>query len=183
MFPVTDHFASASKAFFESRLAAFGALTNIALQGAEKIVALNMAVAKASTDESAITAKVLFEAKNPQDFISLVTAHAKPNVDKVAAYGRDLTDIVSATKVEFAKVAEAQVTDAQNQVSAWVDGITKNAPIGSESAGALLKSAMASAHDGYQQLNSATKKAVEAAETHVANASGQFAQAAKKAAK
>ncbi|MFD2272362.1 hypothetical protein ACFS07_17545 [Undibacterium arcticum] len=43
-----------------------------------------------------------------------------------------MTDIVSATKAEFSKVADAQVAEVQSKISALVDDIAKNAPAGSE---------------------------------------------------
>ena len=66
MFSLTEQYTSSSKAFFDSRLAEISALTSIALQGAEKIVALNIAVAKASADDSTATAKDFLAAKDPQ---------------------------------------------------------------------------------------------------------------------
>lgn len=182
MFSNTDQFTSAGKAFFESQLAAFNALTTVAVQGTEKIVGLNMAVAKASIEDSMAAAKDLFAAKDPQAFFSLATAYAKPSAEKVADYNRHLTDIVSSTKAEFAKVTDAQVAEVQGKVSDLVDSITKNAPAGSENVIAMLKSSVASAHAGYEQVSNATKQAVEATVAQVTKASDQFTQVTKKAA-
>lgn len=182
MFLNTDHYATASKAFFESQLAAFSALATIAVQGTEKVVALNMAVAKASSEDSMAAAKDLFAVKDPQAFFSLATAFAKPCTEKAAAYSRELTNIVSSTKAEFAKVAEAQVAETQSKVNALVDSIAKNAPPGSENVIAMMKSSVANANAGYEQASKATKQALEATEAHVvAKASDQFAQGVKKA--
>jgi phasin family protein len=141
-----------------------------------------MAAVKASAADSAAAANDLLTAKDPQAFFSLATACAKPNPEKVAAYGRQLTDIVSATKEEFSKVADAQVAEVQSKVSALVDSITKNAPAGSENVIAMFKSSVANAHDGYAKMNSVAKQAIEATEAHVAKASDQLKQVVKKAA-
>ncbi|MFC3107328.1 TIGR01841 family phasin [Undibacterium arcticum] len=182
MFSNTEQYTSASKAFFESQLAALSALTSIAVHGTEKLVALNMEVAKASAADTAAAAKDLLAAKDPQAFFSLATAYTTPNAEKVAAYGRQLTDIVSATKAEFSKVADAQVAEVQSKISALVDDIAKNAPAGSENVMAMLKSSVANAHAGYEQMNSAAKQAVEATDAHVTAASDQLTQVVKKAA-
>ena len=181
MFSNTDQYTSASKAFFESQLEAFNALTAITVQGTEKIVGLNMAVAKASVEDSMTAAKDLLAAKDPQAFFALATAYAKPSAEKVADYSRHLTDIVSSTKAELAKVTDAQVAEAQSKVNDLVDSITKNAPAGSENVIAMLKSSVASANAGYKQVSNATKQAVEATAAQVAKASDQFTNAAKKA--
>lgn len=182
MFSNTDQFTSAGKAFFESQLAAFNSLTTITVQGTEKIVGLNVAAAKASVEESMAAVKDLLAAKDPQAFFSLATAYAKPSAEKVAEYSRHLTDIVSATKEEFTKLADEQVAEVQGKFGALVENIAKNAPAGSENVIAMLKSSVANAHAGYEQVSKATKQAVEATEKQVAKASDQLAQAAKKSA-
>jgi phasin family protein len=182
MFLNSEGYTASSQSFFESRLAAFGALTSVALQGVEKIVALNMAVAKASADAATATAMDFMSARGPHAALSLATACAKPNAEKVAAYGRDLSEIVSATQAEFTMVADAHVAKAQSKVSAWVDGIVQNAPAGTEPAAEMLKSVVATAQAGYEQFSSTAKQAVEATETHVAKASNQLTQGATKSA-
>ena len=140
-----------------------------------------MSVARASAADITATAKDLLAAKGPQDAFLLVTARAKPSADKVAAYSRDLTDILSATKAELTKIADAQIAETQSNVSALMDGITKNASAGTEPAVEMLKSVVATAQAGYEQFNSTAKEAVEAAETNIVQASDQFTQVAKKA--
>jgi len=180
MFSNTDQYTSATKAFFESQIAAFSALTTIATQGTEKIVALNMAAVKASADDSIAATRELLAAKEPQAFFSLVSALAKPNTEKFTAYNSHLTDILSSTKAEFTKIAEEQISEAQNKISAFVDNIAKNAPAGSENVIALMRSSVANAHAGYEQVNNAAKQAVQATEAHVAKASDEFTQVVKK---
>lgn len=182
MFSNTDQYTAATKALFESQIAAFSALANIAVQGTEKITELNMAVTKASAADSAAATKDLLAVKDPQAFFALATALAKPNSEKVAAYNRHLTDIVSSTKEEFTKVVEAQVADTQKKISGLVDSISKNAPAGSENVIAMLKSSIANANAGYEQVSNATKKAIEVTEEQVGKATEQFSQAGKKVA-
>ena len=140
-----------------------------------------MAVVKASADDSIVAAKDLLAAKDQQAFLSLAIEYAKPNAEKVAAYSRDLTDIVSTTKAEFSKAADAQAAEVQSNVADLVDAIAKNAPTGSEDAIAMLKSSVAKGNDGYEKMNSAAKRAVDDTEAHVAKASDKFAEVAKKA--
>src|ERR1039458_10844626 len=94
----SEQYTAANKAFFESQLATFHELANIALHGAEKVAALNVATVKASTEESTAAVKDLLAAKDPQAFIALATKYAKPNVEKAAAYNQHLTSIVAGTQ-------------------------------------------------------------------------------------
>lgn len=182
MFLTNDQYIAASKAIFDSRLAAFRELMSIAVQGTEKIVALNMAVTKASSDDAMAAAKGLMTASDPQAFFSLATAGVQPHTEKGADYSRQWTDIVSATKVELTQVVDAQVADAQSKVSAWVEGFAKNAPADSENVMAILKSSVANAHAGYAQMHLVTNQAVASTQAEVDKASDHLTQVVRKVA-
>lgn len=145
MFLITDQYTASSKVFFESRVSTFSALTSIVLQAAEKIFALNMAVAKASTDETIATFRGLLATQNPHAAFSLLATRAKSTAEKAAACSCDLMEIASATKAELSKVAGAHVAETQSMINAWMDGITMNAAARSASGGGKLKSVAATA--------------------------------------
>ena len=177
MFSNSQLFSSVTKALFESQLATLNALTTTAFEGVEKVIALNLAAAKASPAESAVAAKQLSSAKDPKEFFALAAAHAQSNAEEMMLYSRHLTDIVSSNQAEFTKAAEAQFAETKSKVTALVDAVTKNAPAGSENAVAILKSAIGNASAGYEQLSKVTKHAVETVDAHVAKATDQFLQA------
>ena len=112
----------------------------------------------------------------------MTAAQAQPNAEKALSYGRHLAAIALSTQAEFTKAAEAQIAEARSKVTALVDDIAKNAPAGSESAVAMLKSALDNASAGYEQLTKVTTKAVEVVEAQVVNATEQFSSTAEKAA-
>jgi phasin family protein len=179
MTPYSEQYTAANKAFFESQLAAFHDLTSIAMDGTEKVVTLNMAAVKASAEESSAAVKDLLAAKNPQAFLALATAYAKPNPEKVAAYNQHLTSIVSGSKAEFLRVAEEQAAEIRDKVSEFINTIEKNAPAGSENLIAMLKSSASKTNAGYEQAHKATKQAVDKAEEQVAKATELMTQATK----
>lgn len=181
MFSNSTQYSSASKAFLESQLGAFNAIADIMVQAVQKIITLNMAAAKASSEDAMAAAKALLVANDAHAFFSLTSEFAKPAVEKIAAYNHHLTDIASTTKAEFTKLAEAQASEVQGTVSDLVNAIAKDAPDGSESAVALLKSSVANANDGYEKMRSATKQVIDATEEHVTKASGRMADATRKA--
>jgi phasin family protein len=179
MFSFQEQFSAAAKTNIEAQIAMFTALTNKAFEGVERIIDLNMNVAKASLEESAANVQQLFSAKDPQEFFSLSTAQAQPNAEKALAYGRHLASIASSTQAEFTKAAEAQIAEANRKVIALVEEAGKNAPAGSENAIAFVKSALGNANAGYEQFSKTTKQAVEAMEVNINSAATQFTQAAK----
>lgn len=180
MFSNNQQLSNATKSLFENQFAAFSALTGNVVESVEKVMALNLAAVKASTEESTAAAKQLLTAKDPQEFLALVTAQAKLNAEKVQSYGRHLTEIAASSKAEFSKVVEAQIAETKDKVTALISDVTKNAPAGSENAVAMFKSAIDNANAGYEQLNKTTKQAVETVEANVAKATEQFSQVVEK---
>jgi phasin family protein len=181
MFSIQDQFSAATKANIEAQLALVNALTTKAFEGVEKLIDLNMTVAKTSLEESNVTAKQLLSAKDPQEFFSLAAAQAQPNAEKAVAYARHVANIASATQAEITKTAEAQLAETTRKVTSLVDDVAKNAPAGSENMIAIVKSMIGNANAGYEQLAKTTKQAVEVIENNLTTATAQLTQATEKA--
>lgn len=180
MYSFQEQFSAATKSNLEAQIALMTAFTSKAFESVEKIIDLNMNVAKASLEESAANVQQLLSAKDPQEFLSLSAAQAQPNTEKALSYGRHLSAIVSGTQAELTKAAEAQIAENNRKVVSLVEEVSKNAPAGSENAVAFFKSALGNANAGYEQLTKTTKQAVEAFENNINSATSQFAQAASK---
>ncbi len=161
-------------------------LTNKAFEGVEKLVELNLQVAKASLTEVQSTAAASLAVKDAQELLALQANLLQPAAEKAAAYGRHLYDIAASTNAEVTKVAEAQVAAAQANFNSVVDGAVKNAPAGTESAAALVKSAIAAATNALESVQKASKQAVDVAEANfqsLTNTAVKATQATTKAGK
>ncbi len=178
MFTTPEQFSSTTKALFDSQLANFNALTGKAIEGMEKLTVLNLSAVKASAEDFSGATKTLLSVKDPQEFLALV--NAQPGIDNANLYRRHVSEVLSGIQAEFTKAAESQIAETQAKVTALVDELSKNAPAGSENAVTLLKSAIANANAGYEQLTKASKQVIETLETQVAQATEQFSQAAAK---
>ena len=152
-------------------------LTNKAFEGVEKLVELNLQVAKTALTEAADTTSAALSVKDAQELLSLQASLLQPTAEKAASYSRHLYDIASATGSEVAKAAEAQFADAQKKFTAMVDTAAKNAPAGTENAVALVKSAVAAANNAFESVQKATKQAVEVAEANFQAATSQAVKA------
>jgi len=141
-------------------------LTSKAFEGVEKLVELNLQVAKASLSEVQETAKASLNVKDAQELLALQAGLLQPAAEKAAAYGRHLYDIAAGTNAEVSKIAEAQFATAQAKFTSAVDGAVKNAPAGTESAAALVKSAIAAASNAMESVQKATKQAADVAEAN-----------------
>jgi phasin family protein len=157
-------------------------LSQKAFEGVEKLVELNVQVAKASLDEAAEHAQAVLSVKDAQELLALQAALLQPNAEKAAAYSRHVYDIAAATNAEVGRVAEAQLAEAQRKFMAVVDTAVKNAPAGSENAVALVKSAVAAANNAFESVHKAAKQAADVAEANfqaVTNTAVKATQSAK----
>ena len=158
-------------------------LTNKAFEGVEKLVELNLQVAKSSLTEAADTSKAMLSVKDAQELLALQAAMLQPSAEKAAAYSRHLYDIAAGTNAEVTKVAEAQFADAQKKMMAVVDTAVKNAPAGTENAVALVKSAVAAANNAFESVQKAAKQAAEVAEANFQAVTSTAVKATQTAAK
>jgi len=152
-------------------------LTNKAFEGVEKIVELNLQVARTALGEVAENTKAALSAKDPQEFLALQTALFQPAAEKAAAYSRHVYDIAAATTADIGKVAEAQAAEAQAKFMTVVDSAVKNAPAGSENVVALVKSAVAAANNAFEGVQKAVKQASDVAEANFQAVSAQATKA------
>jgi phasin family protein len=93
-------------------------LTNKAFEGVEKLVELNLQVAKTALAEAAESTKAVMSVKDAQELLALQASLLQPSAEKAAAYSRHLYDILAGTNAEVTKVAEATIADAQKKVLA-----------------------------------------------------------------
>ena len=107
---------------------------------------------------------------------------AQPAADKVGVYAKHLYDITSGTGTEIARIVEKQFAESNKQLTASIDAMAKNAPAGTEGMVTLVKQAMSAANNAYEQVNKATKQAVEVAEANMAAAAKSARPVVKKAA-
>jgi phasin family protein len=141
-------------------------LTNKAFEGVEKLVELNVQVAKTALGEVAETTKAAMSVKDAQELMALQAGLLQPAAEKAAAYSRHVYEIAATTNAEVTRVAEEQVAEAQKRFASLVDTAVKNAPAGTENAVTLVKSALAAASNAYESVNKAAKQAAEVAEAN-----------------
>lgn len=177
-FMTPEQFAAAQKANMETL---FG-LTNKAFEGVERLVELNLQVAKAAMSEVAEGTKAALSVKDAQELLALQASLFQPLAEKTAAYSRHLYDIASGTGAEFGKAFEAKTADAQKVFTNLVDSAAKNAPAGSETAVAMMKSTVSAANNAFESVQKAVKQASDVAEANFNAVTNTAVNAAKTAA-
>ncbi len=158
-------------------------LTTKAFAGVEKLVDLNVTASKAALAEAAGTAQAVLSVKDAQELLALQASLFQPLAEKTTAYSRHLYDIASGTGAEFGKAFEDKAAEAQKAFVGLVDSAAKNAPAGSETAVAVMKSAVAAANNAFESVQKAVKQATDVAEANFAAVTTSAVNAAKTASK
>ncbi|MEN3365279.1 MAG: hypothetical protein V7606_2553 [Burkholderiales bacterium] len=173
-----EQFSNASKANVAAQLAFFSNFSNKAFESVEKLIELNINIAKSSLADSNAAMKQIMAAKDVQEAVSVAVSLAQPNTQKTIEFGRQVASIAAGVQAEFTKAAETNVSEASRKYLELVDELSKSAPAGSESAFAFIKSAIGNAGAGYEQLTKTTRQAVDTLESNMTTAVNTFAQAA-----
>ncbi len=158
-------------------------LTHKAFEGVEKLVELNVQATKAALAETANHTQAVMGVKDAQELLALQAGLVQPLAEKTAAYSRHLYDIASAAGADIGKTFEAQTADAQKKVLGLVDNAAKNAPAGSETAVAVMKSAVAAANNAFESMQKAVKQASDMAEANFNTVAASAVSATKTATK
>lgn len=157
-------------------------LTNKAFEGVEKLVELNVTASRAALNEAASHAQAVFGVKDAQELLALQAGLFQPLAEKAASYSRHLYDIAAGTGSELGKAVEVQAAEVQKNFANLVDTASKNAPAGSETAVAVMKSAVSAANNAFESVQKAVKQATDAAEANFNAVANTAADAAKSAA-
>ena len=161
----------------KANLETLSSLTNQALQSIEKLVELNMYIAKQSLGDSMTSAKKALEVKDIQQLLAHQAEAVQPMAEKIMAYSRHLYDLAHETQNNFTKSAEKELQAGQDKINALVEEWTKNAPTGSDAAVQVMKQAITSANNVYESSQKAVKHAVEIAQTNLNSASDKVMKA------
>ena len=179
MFITAEQITTANQA----NLDAVQGMATKSFAGVEKLVELNMAAAKALMTESFSHVQSLLDAKDLQAAFALQTGLVAPMNEKAVSYSRHVYGILTEAGAEYSKAVEVKTAEAQKAITDVMENVSKNAPAGTESAVAVLKSALASSQNAIDSAQSSAKQALAMAESNISAVTEQALSAAAAVAK
>ena len=155
----------------------------VALQGAERILDLQLKAAKSALADSVENAKTIAAVKDVQQFAALKDSLAQPSIEKATAYAKSMYDVTAATQAEFGRLVEEQVSEFNKQVVTTLDRMVKTAPAGSEAGIAAIKSGITAANATYENMSKIARQFTEVTQSNIETVAKQAVNGAKKAAR
>jgi len=179
MYQTPEQLIAFNKANMETVLRFAG----VALDGAERLIDLQMKTAKSALADGIQSARMLTSVRDFEQLAALKDTVVQPSFEKATAYAKSVYDVATATQTDLNKLLEEQVTEFNKQVLSTLDQIVKQAPAGSEVGIAAMKSTLAAVNSGFDNLTKVAKQFGEATQTNMEVVANQTIEAAKKAKK
>ncbi|MGZ5148789.1 MAG: phasin family protein [Burkholderiales bacterium] len=179
MYQAPEHLIALNKANVEAALRFAG----LALEGAERLIDLQLKTAKSALADGLQSARVLASVKDFDQLAALKDTLVQPSLEKATAYAKEVYDVATGTQAEFGKLVEEQVAEFNRQVISTLDQIVKTAPAGSEVGIAAMKSTLAAVNSGFDNFTKVAKQFGEATQNNIEVVANQTIEAAKKAKK
>lgn len=169
------------QAMQKANLDAFFSVSTKAYESLERLIDLNRQAIKTTLSESQTLAQRALSTRDPQQLLAMQAELAQPSAEKILSYARHVQEIVSSAQADLVALAETQYEEHNARIQAWVDNAARNAPAGSETAVAAVKSAMAAANTTFETLQKASRQAVDIAESNFSAATTAATKAAQQA--
>jgi len=99
--------------------------------------------------------------------VNLQSSLLQPLTEKTASYARQVYEICQGYSADLSKAAEEQFADSQSKFNTMVETAAKNAPAGSETAVAVLRSTVAAANNAVESVQKVAKQASELVDANV----------------
>ncbi|WP_322101578.1 TIGR01841 family phasin [Paraburkholderia sp. J41] len=208
-------FVSAPESFranYQAGIAAFFALAQPALEGAQAVFDLNLQTGKAALSESEAALKNALQSGSPAEFVTQQIGASQHAAAKAMSYGRQLADIASHTQQAWVEAAQAHAGEQGQRVKALSEGFAsftppfmapfasqfasqfaapfvpfaqfgQPAPVGAEAFIAAMNSSIAAFGHAAETLRGITRQAVETAQGGFQHAVAPAQEATQAAAK
>ena len=177
MFAINESFSKISANGVEAALR----FAQISLDGTERLVKLQLELSKQALEDQVKATQELSKVKYPQEALQKVNALSGQNAEKAVSHSRELYDIVSTTQASLTRLAEEQLGQFNKVLAGSLDGLSQNAPAGSDALLNAFKSSFAATASAINTLQRAAQQVAEFTDTNVKAATSATADAVKTA--
>ena len=179
MYQTPEQLIALNKASLEAAMRFAG----VALEGAERLIDLQLKTAKSALADGLHNTRALTQVRDFDQFAALKDTVVQPSFEKATAYAKEVYDVATATQADLSRLVEEQVSEFNKQVISALDQIVKTAPAGSEVGIAAMKSTLAAVNTGFDSFTKVAKQFGEVTQNNIEVVANQTIEAAKKAKK
>ena len=135
-------------------------LAQMSIESSQRIVALQVEVAKTLFQDSVDNAKALATVKDPQQAVSLRTQYTQDTTQKMMEAAREIAEIGNASRTEFSRMMTEQLASGSKDMMEAFQSFFGTLPGQSSSVVDAMQQAMAQANKAFEQIAEATSSAL-----------------------
>jgi phasin family protein len=137
------------------------------LEAGERLTELQLALGRAVLRDSADLAQAAARSQSARQLLSRFQATAQPAAERLLAYARDAYGVSSRFSAAASQISDAWIANANRRFCETFDAVVANAPAGSESAVAWIKSAVSTANGTFDAIKNASRQVAGVTESQL----------------
>jgi phasin family protein len=142
-------------------------LLRTSFEGVQRLAELNLAASRDFFNASVSNASTLLAAKDANEFAALNQQLAKPGLDKLMDYSRQVYDLVTQLQKEITGVVETQYSQFSKEAATAIDKTKTASPVGGDVFAAAMKSMLDQTNKAFESMNAVTRQMTEIAESNL----------------
>jgi len=137
-------------------------LAQLSIENTQRVIEVQVAVAKSLFEDSVNNAKTLSGVKDPQEAIQLRSRFAQNAAEKVFAGAREIAEIAAKAQSQIGKLVGEQLTSSSAEVLETIQQMFKGIPIADQGTMSAIQNTLDTTRSAVEQLTRASSEAFQA---------------------
>jgi len=160
-------------------LEAAAQLAQLSIENTQRVIEVQVAVAKSLFEDSVNNAKALSGIRDPQEAIQLRSRFAQNSAEKVFAGAREITEIATKAQAQISKLVGEQLSNSSTEILETIQQMFKSLPIADQGTLNAIQSTLDTTRSAVEQFTRVSSEAFQAfAQASVPAAAGKNRPAA-----
>lgn len=137
-------------------------LAQLSIENTQRVIEVQVAVAKSLFEDSVNNAKALSGMKDPQEAVQLRARFAQNSAEKVFAGAREITEIATKAHAQIGKLVGEQLTNSSTEAFEVIQKMFQGLPITDEGTMNAIQNTLNTTRTAVEQLTRASSEAFQA---------------------
>jgi len=137
-------------------------LAQLSIENTQRVIEVQVAVAKSLFEDSVNNAKALSAIQNPQEAVQLRTRFAQNSAEKVFAGAREIAEIATKAQSQIGKFVGEQLSNSSSEILEAIQQMFQGLPIADQSTMSAIQSTLDTTRSAVEQLTRASSEAFQA---------------------
>lgn len=134
-------------------------LAQLSIENSQRILQLQMQIAKELFEDGVVNAQALAQVKTPQEAMELRTRYAQQAAEKMFSCSRGIADVTAELQNEMGKLVSQQLSSGSHEMIEAMQSFLKGMPMNSHAAAEALQSTFDAARKTLEQVAKASSEA------------------------